>query len=63
MNVYSIADNRSFLAQSSSKGNQTKWVYNGKFLKADSMGYESIAEVVSSELEAQIQQKLDNMES
>lgn len=55
MNVYSIGDSKSFLAQSSSKGNQTKWVYSGKFLKADSMGYESISEVVSSELEAQIQ--------
>ena len=31
-----------------SKGNQPKWFYDGKFYKADHMGYESLAEVVVS---------------
>ena len=37
-----------FLYQSSSKGNQKKWVYKNKFIKADTYnGYESIAECVA----------------
>lgn len=39
---------------STSKGNQVKWVCGGKFLKADSMGYESIAEVLATEVEMAI---------
>jgi hypothetical protein len=42
-------DNR-FLAKSTSKGNQKKWVFSDIFVKADSMGYESIAEVLCAEL-------------
>lgn len=35
---------------STSKGNQTKWVTEGCYVKADSLGYESVAEVMTSVL-------------
>ena len=34
----------------SSKGNQPKWFFDGKFYKADHMGYEGLAEIVVSKL-------------
>lgn len=40
-----------FNLSSTSKGNQIKWVKDGRFLKADTMGYESIAEVLATEVE------------
>ena len=33
--------------QTSSKGNQTKWVVDDYFIKADTFGYESVAEIIS----------------
>ena len=38
------------LASSSSKGNQDKWMKEGYWLKADFLGYEGLAEYVSSQL-------------
>lgn len=43
------ADDR-FKLSSTSKGNQIKWVKDGLYLKADSMGYEGFAEALTSEL-------------
>ncbi len=34
----------------SSKGNQPKWFFDGKYYKADHMGYEGLAEIVVSKL-------------
>lgn len=39
-----------FRLASTSKGNQIKWYQNGCYIKADTMGYESIAEALVSEL-------------
>ena len=40
--------NDRFMYQSSSKGNQKKWIYDNKFIKADTYnGYESIAECLA----------------
>lgn len=38
-----------FIKSSTSKGNQVKWVTEGEFVKADTMGYESIAEALVSD--------------
>lgn len=43
-----------FIKSSTSKGNQIKWVKDNKFLKADTLGYESIAEVLATEVEMTI---------
>lgn len=51
MNIYYASNEGDISLQSTSKGNQRKWVIGNKFLKADTMGYESIAEVLASELE------------
>ena len=51
MKVFSVSRGERFELSSTSKGNQTKWVKGNKFLKADTMGYESIAEVLASEVE------------
>lgn len=51
MKVFNVSRDDRFELSSTSKGNQTKWVKGNKFLKADTMGYESIAEVLASEVE------------
>lgn len=38
------------LSSTSSKGNQIKWYCNGKWIKADDLGYEGFAESVASRL-------------
>lgn len=43
--------NIQILNQTTSKGNQIKYEYNNKYYKIDTLGYESIAEVLVSELE------------
>lgn len=45
MKVFNVSRENRFELSSTSKGNQIKWVKGNKFLKADTMGYESIAEV------------------
>ena len=52
MKIFTVSENDRFRLSSTSKGNQIKWVNGGKFLKADTMGYESIAEVLASEVES-----------
>lgn len=39
-----------FLYSSTSKGNQQKWFKNNIFYKADSMGYEGLAEIFASKI-------------
>lgn len=55
ISTYNVKGKERFELSSTSKGNQIKWVKGGKFLKADSMGYESIVEVLVSELESFIE--------
>lgn len=43
-----IRKKENFPLSSITKGNQIKWVKDNKYIKADTMGYESIAEFVSS---------------
>lgn len=38
-----------FLESSTSKGNQIKWIHGNKYIKADTMGYESVSEALVSE--------------
>ena len=38
------------IAETSSKGNQEKWLDNGKWYKLDQFGYEALAETFSSML-------------
>lgn len=38
------------IAETSSKGNQEKWLENGRWYKLDLFGYEGLAETVSSAL-------------
>lgn len=52
--TYNVEREDRFELSSTSKGNQIKWSKYGKFLKADSLGYESIAEVLATELEMAI---------
>ena len=48
-------ENRKDMQRKSSKGNQLKWESEGKWYKADFMGYEGLAEyMVSSLLEKSI---------
>lgn len=54
MLIYNVSSINRFPLSSTSKGNQAKWVCGDKFLKADSMGYESIAEVLATEVEMAI---------
>lgn len=54
MQTFNINFNNRFLLSSTSKGNQIKWTIGNKFIKADSMGYESVAEIVASILESTI---------
>lgn len=55
MQVFNVSRGDRFELSSTSKGNQTKWVVGNKFLKADTMGYESIAEVLATEVEKAIE--------
>lgn len=48
--IFNVSLDNRFERISTSKGNQLKWIKDGCYLKADTMGYESIAEVVASEL-------------
>lgn len=50
MKVFNVSRDDRFELSSTSKGNQIKWVKGNKFLKADTMGYESIAEVLATEV-------------
>ena len=38
------------IAETSSKGNQEKWLDNGRWYKLDLFGYEGLAETVTSSL-------------
>ena len=38
------------IAETSSKGNQEKWLENGRWYKLDLFGYEGLAETVTSRL-------------
>lgn len=46
---FCVSDTEKLYLKSTSKGNQNKWVYDKYFLKADTMGYESIAEYTVSD--------------
>lgn len=48
--VFDVTDINSYVCASSYKGNQSKWKIDDNFIKQDYLGYESIAEVVSSRL-------------
>lgn len=48
--VIEVEANNRFDLSSTSKGNQIKWFQNNMYIKADSMGYEGFAEVLTSEL-------------
>lgn len=50
MEVFNVSRDERFRLSSTSRGNQIKWVKGNKFLKADTMGYESIAEVLATEV-------------
>ena len=43
-------ENRKDMQRKSSKGNQLKWESEGKWYKADFMGYEGLAEYMVSSL-------------
>ena len=38
------------IAETSSKGNQEKWLENGKWYKLDQFGYEALSEVMTSRI-------------
>lgn len=44
---FTVNKQQRFDIQTSSKGNQTKWVVGDYFIKADTFGYESVAEIIS----------------
>lgn len=46
---FCVSDADKLYLESTSKGNQRKWIYDNCFLKADTMGYESIAEYTVSD--------------
>ena len=46
MKEFTVNKQQRFDIQTSSKGNQTKWVVGDYFIKADTFGYESIAEII-----------------
>lgn len=48
MNIKLTTDKK--IAETSSKGNQEKWLENGKWYKLDQFGYEALAEVMTSKL-------------
>ena len=48
--IIKVEANNRFNLSSTSKGNQIKWFQNNMYIKADSMGYEGFAEVLTSEL-------------
>lgn len=48
--IIEVEANNRFDLSSTSKGNQIKWFQNNMYIKADSMGYEGFAEVLTSEL-------------
>lgn len=50
MRCFEVCKDDLFNLSSTSKGNQLKWFKNNFYIKADSMGYEGIAEVLVSEL-------------
>lgn len=50
MRCFEVSADDSFNLSSTSKGNQSKWFKDNLYIKADSMGYEGIAEVLVSEL-------------
>lgn len=50
MNIFLGVKDR-FILSSTSKGNQTKWIKGNYYIKADSMGYEGLAEKIVSILE------------
>ncbi len=47
---FELEDNSIITNLSSSKGNQIKGFYDGKYFKADSLGYEGLSEVLASRL-------------
>lgn len=49
MKVIRVSKKDRFQLSSTSKGNQTKWYKDDMYIKADTMGYESISEVLVSE--------------
>ena len=48
MTVKFVSDQK--IAETSSKGNQEKWLENGRWYKLDHFGYEALAEVLTSQL-------------
>ena len=48
MSVKLVSDEK--IAETSSKGNQEKWLDNGVWYKLDQFGYESLAETLVSQL-------------
>lgn len=47
MRVFNVEEGNRFGTQASSKGNQIKWFIDNCYIKADTYGYESVAEIVS----------------
>jgi len=50
--VIKVNDSDAVFSQTSSKGNQKKWYTEGKWIKADDLGYEGLSETVCSRLAA-----------
>ena len=48
VNIKLVTDKK--IAETSSKGNQEKWLENGKWYKLDQFGYEALAEVMTSRI-------------
>ena len=46
--IYNVDDSNVLDSSSSSKGNQDKWHIDNKWIKQDDLGYEALAEVLSS---------------
>lgn len=54
MYIYKVETKDNFFLSSTTKGNQIKWFDDNKWIKADSMGYESISEFLVTMLEKYI---------
>ncbi len=48
--IETLNDKGECMVTTSSKGNQNKWLYKGRWYKEDSLGYESLAEILVSGL-------------
>jgi len=49
-NNFTVGDKNLYITSASSKGNQSKWLLDNNFLKADDLGYEGLAEYAAYEM-------------